>query len=109
MQIKKRKKSDIPSAKTGPIGGPIPSANTAGSALSVTAKTGQVGSSIPSANLKGSDMSVVARLRSAKKVKEEAMAPREKKKLVGEVELGPTETQESVTGEYLKRLKKRAK
>jgi hypothetical protein len=94
MSIKKRKHAQ---AKMGKVGEDIPSA-----------KMGQIGPSIPSANTNPFEVSAVARLRSARKNVEEAQAPRYK----GEVELGPTETQESVKPErmeYYKRLKKRSK
>lgn len=107
MPIKKRKYMesaktgqigpDIPTAKTGPIGGPVPSANKVAS------------NPVPSAKTAPYEMTAVARLRAAKKVKEEAQAPR-KSKLVGEVSLGPTEAEEKPEREgFLTRIKKRAK
>lgn len=55
----------------------------------------------------GYEMSAIAKLRSAKKEKAEAQAPR-KKDLQGEVSFGPTEVKPEREA-YMNRLKKRAK
>lgn len=118
MQIKKRKvKSDIPSAKTGQIGPSIPTAKKAEVGSLVGANTMKYSGPGITANTAGSDMSVVARLRSAKKVKEEAMAPREKVNAVdedGEFEVksdekGIWEDPNSAKARYMNRIKKKAK
>jgi hypothetical protein len=85
----KKKQSSI-SAMTGPIGGPVPSAKLMGAQPVPTAMTGQIGPDLIGANIgKSQQIDAVEQAQMVDRMRKAAL----KKKLQGEVSLGPTTVQ----------------